>query len=257
MKTCIKCGFVGDDELFKPKTNRCKNCIYLEGKLYRERNAEKIKQKKREYELNNREIIKEKHHQYYLNNKEHLYKQTTEWVKANREKRKEICKRYDEKNKEVKKEKSAIYRMNNKEKLKLIHAKYRKEKLDIIKLNKRKYRDSEKGKNQTLKERDYRKGLGHNPLNTRFDGCEEHHLRYSNSQEDKDNDMTIYVPRYLHQSIKHNGNTGKNMREINIVCLEWYFANTPEESRNKKAIDLYLKYCMLPEPVWESEQITA
>lgn len=246
-------------------TFNCKTCqkkfrinnkgkIAEQNKKYREQNKEKIREQKKEYYYNNPELMKEQRHLNYLRHKESILKATTKWQKENRDKRKIICKRWDEKNKDVRKEKAAKYREENKEKLNKIHAKYRKEKSDIIKINKRKYRDTEKGRNQTLKDRDARRGLGHNPLNARFKGAEEHHLRYSNSSEDKDNDMTIYVPKDLHHSIPHNGNTGKGMREINILLLEWYFSNTPVESRNKKAVDLYLKYCMMPEPVWISEQ---
>lgn len=246
-------------------TFNCKTCqktfrinnkgkIAEQNKKYREQNKEKIAEQKREYYYNNQEPMKEKNHEKYLKNRESVLKSTAKWQKENPAKRRIICKRWVENNPEARKASVIKYEMNNKEKINAIHAKYRKEKSDIIKINKRKYRDSEKGKNQTLKERDYRRGLGHNPLNKRFKGCEEHHLRYSNSQEDKDNDMTIYVPKDLHQSIKHNGNTGKNMREINILLLEWYLSETPADERNKKAVDLYLKYCMLPEPVWKSEQ---
>lgn len=245
-------------------TFNCKTCqktfrinnkgkLAEQGKKYREQNKEKIREQKKEYYYSNPELMKEKQHEKYLKNREAILKATAKWQKENLDRRKVICKRYDEKNKEVKKETSAIYRINNKEKLNMIHAKYRKEKSDIIKINKRKYRDTEKGKNQTLKNRDSRRGLGHNPLNIRFNGCEEHHLRYSNSQDDKDNDMTIYVPRELHRSIRHNGNTGHGMKEINCLILEWYLNNTPPEEQNKKAVDLYLKYCMMPEPVWISE----
>jgi hypothetical protein len=257
VKTCSRCGFVGEDDLFCKTQNTCKHCISVAYKIYREKNKEKIKQSKKEYNLKNREIIKAKRHKYYLDNKEHFIEITTKWRKDNPDKRKAICKKYRENNIESVKAAHLKYAKENVEKIKLMHAKYRKEKSDIIKINKRKYRDTEKGRIQTLKDRDARRGLGHNPLNKRFKGCEEHHLRYSNSQEDKDNDMTIFVPSDLHQSIRHNGNTGKGMREINILLLEWYLNNTPEESRNKKAVDLYLKYCMLPEPTWMSEPISA
>jgi hypothetical protein len=98
-----------------------------------------------------------------------------------------------------------------------------------------------------------RRNLGHAPINERFEGCDEHHLRYSKSNKSQDNNLTLYVPRKLHQSIAHNGNTGKNMRKVNMLLLEWYFENTSAENRNPKAVKLYLNYCMLPEPQWSPE----
>lgn len=71
--------------------------------------------------------------------------------------------------------------------------------------------------------------------------------------ENKNDDITIYAPKELHRSIPHNGNTGRGMKEINCLILEWYLNNTLAEEQNKKAVDLYLKYCMMPEPVWTSE----
>lgn len=94
--------------------------------------------------------------------------------------------------------------------------------------------------------------LGYEPINKWFKGSDCHHLRYSKTYKEQDNSLVIYTPRKLHRSIWHNGNTGQGMKAINMLLLEWYFENTPDEERNPKAVKLYWNYCTLPEPEWSS-----
>jgi len=275
VKTCIKCGFVGDEAEFTPREYLCKPC--------------KSKRKK-EWDLKNSEHVKNYTEKYRKENKERRSKSKKEWVIKNTEHVKAYAKKYREEHKEHKlitsrewiakniehvkrknKEKYAkdpakvkaahdLWAKQNPEKIAQYCKEYRerhKEKVaERDREKQRAYRHTPKGNANMRKHNHARRGLGHNPLNEFFMDSEEHHLRYSNSAEDKDNDMTIYVPKELHKSIRHNGTTGKNMREINIACLEWYFANTSIENRNKKAVDLYLKYCMLPEPLWGRENVS-
>jgi len=99
-----------------------------------------------------------------------------------------------------------------------------------------------------------RRGLGFKPINKNFSGAVKHHLRYTNDPKYKDNDIVIHIPKELHVSIPHNGNTGKGMAEINTRALEWYFNNTPAESRDKQAIKLYWTYLTHPAPVWRTKK---
>lgn len=65
-------------------------------------------------------------------------------------------------------------------------------------------------KHKTKRER----GLGFIPLNEcKVDGWEGHHI---------DKEFVIYVPKELHQSVRHNVFSGKNMDEINFIILQWY-----------------------------------
>lgn len=64
-------------------------------------------------------------------------------------------------------------------------------------------------KHKTKRER----GLDWISLNSEFMGSEGHHI---------DKYYVIFIPRSLHQSIKHNVFTGKNMDEINFLALYWY-----------------------------------
>lgn len=226
IKICTECGFTGKASEFVKCRKVCKQCSSKRNKEYYNLNSEHIKESTRNYQKNNVDKYNEA---------------KRAWYKRNIEKRRAIYKKWLEKNADAEKERLRKHHLANADAIRLRTREWKK-------------RNPERRKEQLRKQRCARRGLGHNPLNKHFKGSDEHHLRYSNSQEDKDNDMTIYVPKELHRSIYHNGNTGQGMREINILLLEWYFANTPEENRNKKAVDLYLKYCMLPDPVWTSEQ---
>lgn len=57
-----------------------------------------------------------------------------------------------------------------------------------------------------------RRLLGFHPLNSPFPGCEGHHI---NPQD------VIYIPRALHQSVRHNLWTGKNMGRINALAGQY------------------------------------
>lgn len=49
-------------------------------------------------------------------------------------------------------------------------------------------------------------------INQRFKGSEMHHIMSG---------IVIYIPKYLHQSIRHNMKTGKNMLEINKLAMSY------------------------------------
>ena len=100
MKTCTKCKELKElKEFHKDKKNKdglcykCKSCF----KKYREKNKEKLKEKRKEYREKNKEKIKkkakvyrennkEKLIQYRQNNKEKLNEYHKEWFQNNKEK---------------------------------------------------------------------------------------------------------------------------------------------------------------------------
>jgi hypothetical protein len=51
--------------------------------------------------------------------------------------------------------------------------------------------------------------LGFNALNSFFTGCEGHHINQSD---------VIYIPAAMHQSVRHNVWTGRNMEKINLLA---------------------------------------
>jgi len=57
-----------------------------------------------------------------------------------------------------------------------------------------------------------RRILGFVPLNKPFDGCEGHHV---------DKERVIYIPKELHQGVRHNVFTGKNMDAINARAFSY------------------------------------
>ena len=91
--------------------SRCKRCLNIESKEWRENNKEHIKEYQKEYYENNKEKLKE----YRENNKEHISEKRKERYEKNKNKEKKQSKEYYENNKEYKKEKSKEYYENNKE----------------------------------------------------------------------------------------------------------------------------------------------
>lgn len=63
-------------------------------------------------------------------------------------------------------------------------------------------------------------------LNTYFKGSHGHHIISG---------IVIFIPQDLHQSIRHNLKTGKNMKEINILAIDYLLHpkyNHPAASRS-------------------------
>ena len=57
-----------------------------------------------------------------------------------------------------------------------------------------------------------RRILGFIPLNEYFEGADAHHV---------DCEHVVYIPRKLHQSVRHNVFTGKNMDKINAIAINY------------------------------------
>ena len=64
-----------------------------------------------------------------------------------------------------------------------------------------------------------RRGLGFNPLNSWFVGSNRHHINL--------NDV-IYIPESMHDSVRHNVWTGKNMTKINAIAYNFLFKQAVE-----------------------------
>jgi len=278
MKKCSKCGIEKDESEFdKHKhhtdglSSHCKQCR----KEYRVKNEEKIKKYRKEYYDANKEKIIERNREYVKGNIEKVREKDRRWRKNNPEKVKEKQRNFRKNHPDEVKEHNRLWELNNPEKVRERHKRNRKANPDKYRdisrrwlennrerfnENYRKWSKTPKGKEYICRKNNKRRELGHEPINKWFKGSEAHHLRYTKTPNEQDNDITLYIPRKLHRSILHNGNTGKNMKEINVAALEWYFENTHDEERNPKAVKLYWNYCMFPEPEWTSntyvEQIT-
>ena len=221
MKTCNVCGKEGGSELFYTRGNVCRECTKKRMQEYYSNNREKRKERQRQYRKDNPEKVAESHKRWRDANHEELLKKKKDEYRRNKPKYQESAK---------------AYKKNNREKINNINNEWRK---------------TPKGKENERKKRMRRRGLGHCPINEWFRGSVAHHLRYSTTSTEQDNNLTIYVPAKLHRSIKHNGRTGENMKAINMLLLEWYVENTPEEQRNPLALQLLKNYKEFPEPVWK------
>ena len=255
-KTCIKCGLKGDEKLFRKNANLCKDCHKTYMKHYHEVHKNEIKSDYNPDEIKTCTVcgLSGKSSELFRQGRDQCkkceYKSTKNWRTQNPEKIKEILRNQSKRRyknnlaKEMARQRK--YREANPDYSKKYYAKNPEK---VLKSNK-KYRNTAKGKITLQKQNAKRRNLGHEPINMWFKGSEAHHLRYSRNIKEQDNDITLYVPRKLHRSIHHNGNTGKGMRDINIACLEWYLEITPEEEQNPKATKLYNNYLTLPEPQW-------
>jgi len=58
-----------------------------------------------------------------------------------------------------------------------------------------------------------KRNLGFIPLNEFFEGSEFHHI---------DRERGLFIPIELHKSISHCVETGKNMKEINLVAFDYW-----------------------------------
>jgi len=92
IKTCSKCGFVGDVDLFVRNENKCKWCEKAYKKAYYK--AYRKAQMKAHYKANS-ENIKAQQKAYRKANSEHIKAQQKAYRKANSEHTKELAKEYD------------------------------------------------------------------------------------------------------------------------------------------------------------------
>ena len=133
-KVCIKCDSEKDVTEFQGRWKVCKTCREKkerENKIYREKNKEVLRLKKRVWYKNNKESDQEKKKDYYQKNKEEIKRKSKKWCennkerskeyhteyrKNNRQKYKKSNQKYYENNKELLQERNKIYREKNKEK---------------------------------------------------------------------------------------------------------------------------------------------
>jgi hypothetical protein len=140
------------------------------------------------------------------------------------------CKAWNKSYYENNKDKRKIYLEENADKIKLQKREYDKsyyiEHKDDICTKVAAYRKTDAGKLVKARDAHKRRGYGFNPLNTRFDNSEFHHLHLNN-----DSDIGIFIPKELHNSIYHNSITGQGMDEINVVALLYLISEHYTEAK--------------------------
>ena len=161
----------------------------------------------------------------YWKNREKYLKESIEWQERNleackkadkkwndSEKGKAAHKKYREANPEKYKEWNKIWTKNNSERRNKLHKKWKDNNPEAYRESRRKFFKTEKGKACNQRHESKRRNLGFNVLNIFFEGSEAHHI--------SKNDV-IYIPKEIHQSIKHCLETGKNMMEINKLAMNF------------------------------------
>ena len=117
------------EEFGKDKKNkdgrsyRCKNCNNKRAKLYRENNADKLKEAKKNEYQRNKERRKVRAKEYYEENKERIIKRNSDYAKRNAQRTTSYKKRWSIKNKDRLKLMDAQKYLNNKERYKQYAAK--------------------------------------------------------------------------------------------------------------------------------------
>lgn len=156
-------------------------------KIYNKTHMDEIKSVAEKYRIKHRIEIKKKNSEYYFSHKE------------------ESSKRHK------------IYNRKHKEKIKTQKIEYYKEHKDIIIARGKEWRINNRTKSNLISRRHRNKrkrGLDSIELNDWFEGCEGHHI---------DKEFILYIPKELHRSISHNLFSGKNMKEINNLAIEYVY----------------------------------
>lgn len=74
MKTCTRCSFNGEENLFMPRKNTCRKCQNEMSRNYKARNKEKISAYNKKYKAEHKEEVKVYNHEYNKNNREQIQK---------------------------------------------------------------------------------------------------------------------------------------------------------------------------------------
>ena len=151
--------------------------------------------------------MKEYQKQWYKNNKEKVLKNNKKWL----ENHPEYMNQWREKNPEYDKQCSKKFRENNPEYTSLYYQKTK----DKNRIQCKKWRKSNQEKLKIIEKRHRNKrerNLGFNPLNRYFEDSEAHHIN---------NNDIIYIPKGIHQSIRHCLETNKNMEKINKLAMNY------------------------------------
>ena len=117
-KVCIKCDSEKDVTEFQGRWKVCKTCREKkerENKIYREKNKEVLRLKKRVWYKNNKESDQEKKKDYYQKNKEEIKRKSKKWRENNKERSKEYHTEYRKNNIERIRKRDSEYLRNKRE----------------------------------------------------------------------------------------------------------------------------------------------
>lgn len=168
---------------------------------YRKENPEKERASCKKYRESHREERRAASAKWRKAHPERARVGSAKWVKANSEKHKALCARW--------------YK-EHKEKVNTNSAKRRKEHPDKMRAYVAKYRKTDSGKESTRKNRAKRRILGFTPLNEPFPNSRGHHI---------DRERVIYMPRELHEGVRHSVLRNSNMEQINKIAFSYLEAS--------------------------------
>lgn len=115
MKTCSKCGFVGDDREFIKARYWCKKCMAAYAAKYRAENLEKARARNAKWNAEHAERMKAIYKKWRYENREKVNAFSAKYRAKNPEKRRVLITKWREKNRERVKDYNVIYRSKHQE----------------------------------------------------------------------------------------------------------------------------------------------
>lgn len=164
---------------------RVNKCVYSRLRYW------KLRDWYKEYHRANHAHVLEYAHQHYQINKERRKQYAREWY----QRRKEYVREYCRLHKSEKEQRDKEWRANHRELIR-----------EYVRRCFRKHREIQRRASSK------RRTLGFVAINQIFVGSHAHHI---------DREHVCFVPKELHESIRHNLWTGKNMKEINAKVFDW------------------------------------
>lgn len=125
MKTCTKCGLIGELGLFCKNKNLCRECNKSQCKEYKNKNKDKCEEYNKQYRISHSEELKLARIKWNTNNKDKIREYDKRYKDSNRELINISAKEYRENNKEILSEKFKIRYRNNKDVILLKQKEYR------------------------------------------------------------------------------------------------------------------------------------
>jgi len=185
-----------------------------------------LKEKKRiynkKYYIKHREQIRRYKKRWREENIERIKERDKKWYITNRQKRLEYNRKYYKTHLQEWSERNRLYRETHSQQVLKYNKQYRKNNPEKIKKAIKDWRKNNIGKVKEMakKQRDRRRNLRFKPLNKYFKNSESHHL---------DENYVVYIPKEIHQSIRHCLERNKNVDEINKLALDFVVSELERE----------------------------
>jgi len=174
-----------------------------------EQKRKKVECRKR-YSRKHREEISAYYKQWYQRHKEEEIAKSKQYNQEHRKEKLEYWKQYNQKHREEKLIYNKQHYQENREKILAYYQKNRDKRNQQAKVWQENHR--EQWREIERKNKFKRRKLGFIPLNEPFEGSDAHHI---------DRNYVIYIPKEIHQGIRHSVLKNRNMDEINAVAFNY------------------------------------